>query len=332
MSAHNRLARWLAGALLALVAAQAAALEPEAIVRSGQVTDVTTGEPFEGSGIPITVRFYESAQAETALYEDVIPTDFVNGAFTLRIPLNDMLRSVIRDIDTVFFALQIGDDAELQPRFSLQAAPFALFAQDVVGPISPQSVSVGGVPVINERGEWVGPNSGLVGPEGPAGPSGPAGAQGPAGAVGPIGPVGPAGAAGRDGRVGDTGPIGPAGPTGPTGATGPAGADGLACWDLNGNGVADIDTPASALDEDRNDDGVADAADCQGPQGDVGPTGAVGPTGPIGPTGVPCGAVLNHAEVKEHPQVRANNYVVEVEHPTYGQITTLNRRPSLRES
>jgi len=39
------------------------------------------------------------------------------------------------------------------------------------------------------------------------------------------------------------------------------GDDGISCWDLNGNGVADLDT------EDTNGDGVVDALDCQGEPG-----------------------------------------------------------------
>jgi len=58
--------------------------------------------------------------------------------------------------------------------------------------------------------------------------------------------------------------------------------DGISCWDLNGNGLADNQ-------EDRNNDGVIDAFDCQGPQGIVGEQGIQGEqgeTGPEGPQGV----------------------------------------------
>jgi hypothetical protein len=51
-------------------------------------------------------------------------------------------------------------------------------------------LSINGSPVINSTGAWVGPSSGLVGPQGPAGVAGAAGAtgaQGPAGATGPAG-------------------------------------------------------------------------------------------------------------------------------------------------
>ena len=67
-----------------------------------------------------------------------------------------------------------------------------------------------------------------------------------------------------------------------------AGAAGVACWDLNANGLCDLAT------EDINTDGLCDALDCkgaqgaqgaQGLQGDPGPAGAAGPQGPQGPAG-----------------------------------------------
>jgi hypothetical protein len=75
---------------------------------------------------------------------------------------------------------------------------------------------------------------------------------------------------------------------------GPQGNPGLACWDLNGDGLQDAN-------EDINQDGFWDAADCKGPQGEQGvaglngldgatglqgPQGDPGPAGPAGPAGV----------------------------------------------
>jgi len=84
---------------------------------------------------------------------------------------------------------------------------------------------------------------------------------------------------GPKGDKGDTGLPGTAGEPGPAGPAGAAGEDGLACWDLNGDKVQD------AL-EDRNQDGVWNAADCQGPQGETGATGAQGPQGLQGEQGL----------------------------------------------
>ncbi len=65
-----------------------------------------------------------------------------------------------------------------------------------------------------------------------------------------------AGCEGDDGSDGAAGAAGTAGSTGPTGSDGSAGTDGLACWDVNGNGVGDV------ADEDINGDGVVDVSDC----------------------------------------------------------------------
>jgi hypothetical protein len=54
---------------------------------------------------------------------------------------------------------------------------------------------------------------------------------------------------------------------------------GLACWDLNGNGVFDVAT------EDLDGNLQPSAGDCQGATGATGPTGATGATGPMGPMG-----------------------------------------------
>ena len=81
---------------------------------------------------------------------------------------------------------------------------------------------------------------------------------------------GPVGTDGQDGADGDPGIAG---------EPGTDGMDGLSCWDLNGNGSAD-------LNEDVNGDGVVDVLDCQGPAGPTGADGIAGPPGPIGPPGL----------------------------------------------
>lgn len=67
------------------------------------------------------------------------------------------------------------------------------------GALDVSSLSVGGTPVIDADGTWVGPSAGLTGP------------RGATGEVGPIGPEGP------EGPIGATGPQGPQGPQGPSG-------------------------------------------------------------------------------------------------------------------
>ncbi|HOW51530.1 MAG TPA: hypothetical protein PLV42_05735, partial [bacterium] len=101
------------------------------------------------------------------------------------------------------------------------------------------------------------------------------------GAQGMTGPQGATGATGPQGPIGETGPRGPigltgaTGPAGATGATGAKGTNGLACWDLNGDGTKDAD-------EDINKDSVWDVLDCRGEAGTDGADGPAGPTGSDG--------------------------------------------------
>jgi len=134
----------------------------------------------------------------------------------------------------LYLGVTVNTDPEIAPRQPLVSAPYAFVADNVLGDISPHSVSVGGTTVISATGTWSGPSTGLVGPTGPPGTTGAPGVTGPAG-TGPTGPMGPPGI----GLVGPPGPTGvagaslkgPTGPTGPpglglTGAAGPAGAVG----------------------------------------------------------------------------------------------------------
>ena len=138
-------------------------------------------------------------------------------------------------------------------------------------------ITVGNTDVINSSGQWVGPNSGLVGPTGPAGSSGATGPTGPAGSAGATGPTGPQGTAGTTGPTGPQGVVGPTGPAGGTGATGPTGPQGVIgpTGPQGGTGATGPTGPQ----------GTAGATGPTGPQGVVGPTGPQGGTGATGPTG-----------------------------------------------
>ncbi len=105
------------------------------------------------------------------------------------------------------------------------------------------------------------------------------GADGVAGATGATGAPGTQGPKGDSGATGATGATGPKGDTGPMGAPGIVTGGGLACWDLNGNGTAEVAT------EDTNGDNVVNIFDCRGANGATGATGATGANGATGATG-----------------------------------------------
>ncbi len=145
------------------------------------------------------------------------------------------------------------------PRKELTGIGNAFQAEDVLDKdIHPRSIAIYAYgDVINSSGEWVGENTGLVGPTGPMGPTGSIGPAGPMGSTGPTGPMGPTGSIGPAGPMGSTGPMGPTGsigPAGPMGSIGPTGPMG----------------PTGSI----------------GPAGPMGSTGPAGPAGPIGLPGV----------------------------------------------
>lgn len=90
--------------------------------------------------------------------------------------------------------------------------------------------------------------------------AGPEGPQGTTGANGASGQDGTPCFAGLDDQNGDgvVDQLDCRGQDGDDGTDGTNGQDGIACWDLNQDGIADLTT------EDRNNDGVVDVLDCQG--------------------------------------------------------------------
>ncbi|MBI4703464.1 MAG: hypothetical protein HY744_20325 [Deltaproteobacteria bacterium] len=189
--------------------------------------------------------------------------------------------------------MKVGDDQEMAPRAEIDSVPYALVAQNAIGDITPNSVSIPDYgPVINSSGKWVGDPSGLTGPPGPKGDVGPQGPAGPAGSKGDPGPqgtkgdpgpqgqAGPAGQKGDPGATGATGPQGPAGPQGPQGLTGPQGPAGPK-GDSGPQGPQGLTGPQGSI----GPQGPAGPQGVQGPKGDTGSTGPQGAQGPAGPQG-----------------------------------------------
>lgn len=335
MSAHSilkslRLAHPFAAAALGVTmtlgaVASAVAAVPTTVRESGRILDKATSQPVSGQRT-LTFRLYpsESAVPGEALWSEVYLVDFVNGRYSVQLGSQTALDALLRSEDQLWLGVTLDGGAEFSPRNQLAAVPYARLARDVAGVINPESVRVGGVTVIDARGNWVGPG-GVAGPAGPAGPQGPAGVNGTAGAPGPVGPagangvpgaIGPPGipgAAGPQGPVGAqgaTGPAGPAGAQGPVGATGAAGPQGLAglsyrnSWDMGSMYAAgDVVSRSGAsyvaialsVGQDPaitpaswgvlSDRGATGPAGATGAAGPAGPQGVAGPVGPQGLTG-----------------------------------------------
>ncbi len=277
---------------------------PALLQFQGRLT-TPAGAPVQDPALSVRFRLYTTPVGGAALFDETQSIGVVDGQVSASIGSVQALNAALFDNDDLFLGVTFGGDSESAPRLRLASAPFAFRARsakradDVPGQdITPNSVTVGGVPVIDDNGQWIGPSSGLVGPPGPAGPAGPTGPQGvpgpegpqgPAGLDGADGPEGPVGPAGAQGPVGNTGPQGPTGLTGPAGATGPVGPGGAQgpAGPVGPEGPAGPQGPpgADGLDGPVGPAGPAGPVGAQGPPGNDGADGATGPEGPMGPAG-----------------------------------------------
>ncbi|NJO71914.1 MAG: hypothetical protein HC825_10030, partial [Oscillatoriales cyanobacterium RM1_1_9] len=74
--------------------------------------------------------------------------------------------------------ITIDDDSELSPREPIQSVPYALVANNAVGDITPRSISVNNILIVDETGTWRAPRRDFRDRQVPPGPTGPAGAPG----------------------------------------------------------------------------------------------------------------------------------------------------------
>lgn len=185
----------------------------------------TAGQPLTANGLSVTFRIWDAASGGTLLYTESQTLDVVGGLLSAPIGTVTPLPSAIFATSANrWLGITVGADSEMTPRQRLGSTAYAIradsarAADDVPNAdITPKSVTVGGLLVIDASGNWVGNPTGLIGPIGPAGPAGPIGATGPQG---------------LKGDKGDTGTTGSIGPQGPQGLPGPAGAS---PFSLSGN-------------------------------------------------------------------------------------------------
>ena len=276
------------GVFCALATTSAHADVPSRLVVQGYLTDLSSQRPLHGT-FDVVVTLYDMS-GRTTEYQtaggtatdpqglgavlwtetQVITAEDGRYSVVLGAEPHNSLPDDLLGSDQVELGLAIDGDSEMTPRLAVTtgSVPYALQAREaeqVSGDIEPLSLSIGGQLLINENGEWVGPDSGLVGPKGDTGDAGPAGADGVDGVDGATGPIGPVGPAGADGAQGPVGPQGLQGPMGPIGMMGPPGSPGI---------MGPPGSPGSP-----GSMGPPGTPGTMGPQGPMGPTGMTGPAG-----------------------------------------------------
>lgn len=186
-------------AAMCALPAVAAAQVPTTMIHQGRLLD-RTGAAVTGSQ-SVVYRIYDSATGGTPIWTETLTVTLDDGYFSTQLGATTPLTATVFGGRTRFLGVTVGTDPEMTPREPIGSVPYALVATNVVGDITPTSISIGGTQIVDSTGHWVGATSGPAGPQGP---------------IGPIGPAGPMGPAGPTGLTGPTGPMGPAGPAGPT--------------------------------------------------------------------------------------------------------------------
>ena len=181
------------------------------MVYDGFLTDLND-QPIEAV---VNLRFalYELQEGGDALWSETLSDVGIRGgAFSVRLGSGVPFAADLFKRENLYLGITIDGGEELSPRQRLGAVPYAQQAGDVADQaIHPRSVSIGEQLVIDEGGNWVGPEIAAAGEEGPQGPEGPQGERGPAGPQGEQGIAGPEGPEGPRGLQGEAGPRGEAG-------------------------------------------------------------------------------------------------------------------------
>ncbi len=142
---------------------------PRFLAQQGRLLDVV-GRPIDGK---VNMRFalYRQPTEGEPIWQETVEVGLDDGYFAVVLGTKEALSPDLFDGLPVFLGISVQEDPEMTPREEIVSVPYALLAGDVRGHINPSTVSINGAEVIDFEGNWVGPNSGLVGPEGPPGES-----------------------------------------------------------------------------------------------------------------------------------------------------------------
>ena len=113
------------------------------------------GLPMEGLVI-LRLSIYEQQIGGAPIWFEEYQVELIDGYYTVQLGSE-------RDLTGLFGAaprylgIEVNHGEELSPRRRLLSVPYAITAQNAVGDISPNSISLGGLLVIDSDGNWVGP-------------------------------------------------------------------------------------------------------------------------------------------------------------------------------
>jgi hypothetical protein len=147
-----------------LLLSQTALAVPGQFTHQGRLLDVD-GMALEDEAT-ITFRIADAESGGTNLWEETQTVSLTNGFYSAILGADEddnPLDIEVLSQAPVWLELQLDGEGAMFPRSPVHSVPYAAMAsvaeELVGGPVDAETVAVGGVPVINEAGEWVGPAS-----------------------------------------------------------------------------------------------------------------------------------------------------------------------------
>jgi len=135
---------------------------PAQFTHQGRLLDAD-GLPLEGE-TSITFRVTAAESGGDSLWEEALSVELSSGFYSVILGTDEEsnpLDSEVFSQAPVWLELQIDGEPAMFPRSAIQAVPYANMAQVAEevdgGPVNASDISVGGTPVINDDGEWIGP-------------------------------------------------------------------------------------------------------------------------------------------------------------------------------
>jgi hypothetical protein len=128
---------------------------PLLLTEQGRLTDAKDN-PITTS-TKLTFSIYAVAKGGTSSWSETQTITPDDGYFSAELGSVTTFPAGLFSGAELYLGVKVGADAEMTPRQAITSVPYALVANNAIGDISPNSVSIGTTQVISAAGKWVGP-------------------------------------------------------------------------------------------------------------------------------------------------------------------------------
>lgn len=173
----RRIVTWLCAVVILVLPIAAQASPPRSLTEQGRLLDKVSGLPVAGM-VSMTFTIYPAPTGGAVLWREVVDVMLDDGYFSAQLGASVPFPAELWHETPRYLGVKVGNDDELMPRDEITSVPFAFVARDAIGDIHPRSVSIGQTPVIDSKGNWVGPPTGMQGVKGEPGEKGEKGDRG----------------------------------------------------------------------------------------------------------------------------------------------------------